>query len=107
MKLKQIPIKKMDKKMSDSIESPGSYPPSFYVNDKQMPEIRNWKVGEKYQITIEVEMKSFRDEAIADKPNKVDASASFDILAYSPDMDYENMDDKDLETLQAKALSNK
>ena len=104
-KLKKIPIQKMDKKEAGFIEGPGSWPPSFNVNDKQMPDIRNWKVGEKYTLTIEVEMKSFRDESIADKPRKINASASFDILAYGTDDDVENMSDADYEKKRAEALS--
>jgi len=102
-KLKKIPIEKMDKDVAKSIEGPSAWPPSFHVNDKQMPEIRNWKVGEKYQIMIEVEMKSFQDEAIADKPAKINASASFDILAYNT-MDIEDMSDEEFRKYESNAL---
>ena len=103
LKLKKIPIEKMDKDTEKSIVGPSSWPPSFSVNDKQMPEIRDWKVGEKYQIMIEVEMKSFRDKAIADKPAKINASASFDILAYSG-MDIKDMDDEEFRKYESKAM---
>ena len=32
--------------------------PSFSINEKQLPDIKNWKVGEKYEMEIEVEMTS-------------------------------------------------
>ena len=110
-KLKKIQIGKMDKDTEKMVNGPSHYPPSFYVGDKQIPEIRKWKVGQKYILMVEVEMKSFEDRSIADKPKEMNASASFDILAYKPmddeDEDYENMSDEDVERVQGKALANK
>ena len=38
------------------IEEMGSMPPSFSVDEKQLPEIKKWKIGEKYELYLEVEM---------------------------------------------------
>ena len=32
--------------------------PSFSVNEHDLPEIKNWSVGKKYKLSIEVEMRS-------------------------------------------------
>lgn len=104
-KLKKIPLGKMKKGMLEDMDGPSQWPPSFSVRDSQMPEIRKWKVGEKYTMIIEVEMKSFEDRSIADKPKKINASASFDILAYKPMDDVDDMSDEEFEKKREEALS--
>ena len=103
LKLKKIEVKKpkgMDKMMPME-DMMMSYPPSFSANEKQIPEITDWKVGEKYIIVMEVEMKRMSSY---DNGTKKNTDASFDVVAYSvvEGDDYENMSDEDLEKLQGK-----
>lgn len=104
LKLKKIPVKKDDYSkscgMSDEIPY---FAPSFHVSDKQIPEIKDWKVGEKYQMVIEVEMKSMSSHKRDDQ--EIGTSGSFDVVAYKTAN--EEISDDDLESLQGKALSNK
>lgn len=72
--MKKIPVTKPKGSML-AMESPNVYVPSFYVSDKQMPEIKEWKVGNRYKIVLEVEQKSFSEDH-----NRT--NASFDIIAY-------------------------
>lgn len=44
---KKISINKVDK---------GSYRSNIALNEKELPQVKDWKVGEKYQLVIEVEM---------------------------------------------------
>ncbi len=105
LKLKKIKVTKpnhgMDKPISMD-EEMLSYPPSFSANEKQMPEIANWKVGEKYLVLIEVEMKRMSSYDNGEKKN---TDASFDVVAYKALDDNEDYDDADLEAMQGKALS--
>lgn len=96
MKMKKIP---MPKKSGMDV-MPMDMMPSFHVTTKQMPEIKNWKVGEKYKMVIEVRQKSAHQM-------EGHMEAGFEILAYSVEKDYDKMDDEEFEHEQAKALSNK
>ena|SRR3990167_10471282 len=101
-KLKEIKTKKphnVDK--LSSTEGQLSYPPNFYANAKQVPEIEDWKVGEKYILVIEVEMKRLSSY---DNGTKTSTDASFDVLAYA--IPGEEMSDEDLETMQGEAMTN-
>jgi len=104
-KLKKIEVKKpkygMDKPISMDDEMM-SYPPSFSANAKQIPEIKDWKVGEKYTVIMEVEMKRMSSY---DNGTKKSTDASFDVIAYKLADDLEDMSDDDIEKLQGKALS--
>ena len=46
------------KKMKDNMGmmEMGKSLPSFSVDEKQMPEIKEWKIGQRYMIEVEVEM---------------------------------------------------
>lgn len=79
-------------------------PPSFHVNEKQISEIKRWEVGKKYKLEIEVELKSKHEMKM---DGKITADASFDIVAYDVEKDYEDMSDDEMEMEQAKALSSK
>lgn len=104
LKLKTIEVKKpkgMHKEvpMEDMMMS---YPPSFSANEKQIPEIADWKVGEKYKMVIEVEMKRMSSY---DNGTKKNTDASFDVVAYKALDNFDDMSDEDFEKLQAKGLS--
>lgn len=106
LKLKKIPIKKPENKSSmvemSDYDYQLSYHPNFSVNGKQIPEIKDWKVGEKYTIVIEVEMKRM---SAYDNGTKKTTDASFDVTAYAVIDQDEDMSDEDLEALQGKALA--
>ena len=94
LKLKTI---KISKPKHGKDEEMVSYPPSFSANEKQIPELVDWKVGEKYILVIEVEMKRMSSY---DNGTKKNTDASFDVVAYSVSDDYENMSDEDIEKIQ-------
>lgn len=103
IKLKKIVVKKPKHDYPSIEDEMGSYPPSFSVNEKQMSEISDWKVGEKYKIVLEVEMKRMSSY---DNGTKKNTDAGFDVIAYAIIDEAEDMSDDDLEKLQAKGLSN-
>lgn len=105
IKLKQIPVKKnKNRGMEVSMdEYEMSYSPNFRLIDRQMPEIKDWEVGEKYQIVVEVEMTS-KNEVKNKSADKIGVAGSFDILAYKT-MDGEDMSDEDLENMQGMGMS--
>lgn len=80
--LKKIPVKERPK--DEGMEPEGDFLsfsfPSFRVNEKQIPEIKNWKQGENYKIMIEVRM----DEKSGgtEEPEPEPVHGSFDIVAY-------------------------
>lgn len=90
LKLKKIPVKKSDyPKMLD--EGIPYYNPSFSLNDKQVPEIADWEVGEEYQIVVNVKMT--RKEEYKDN----NVSGGFDITGYK--VVDNSLDDTDLEEI--------
>lgn len=100
MKLKKIPVKE-SKEMMDSVpHEMGMYPPSFYVGSKQIPEIKNWEVGETYQLVIEVVQKSKTE-------NDMGVDSSFDIVAYKylPKKKVEDMNDEEFGEYQGEVMS--
>lgn len=100
LKLKKIKVSEASK--ADVMEGPSMFPPSFHVESKQMSEIENWEVGDKYKLIIEVKMKSKSD-------NVRGTSASLDIVAYRElkKKKPEDMNDKEFEDYQGKVLSGK
>ena len=74
--------------------------PMFHVDDMMMPEIKDWEVGKKYKMVVEVEMKSMsKDEDMT--------SGGFELVAYKPmpDKEPKDMDDKEFEEYQGKEMS--
>ena len=101
-KLKKIPVRKPEHREMAIPDMPSMFPPSFYVDHKQMPEIKKWKVGEKYQMIVEVEQTNKSES----KDGR--ATASFDIVAYAPmkaKKEYSEMTDAEFEEEEAKGLS--
>ena len=98
--LKKIPVKKLPKRSLPFTDEPPFFLPSFGVSAKQMPEIKDWDVGKKYRIVIEVEQKS--------KEERNDhVHASFDIVAYKHlrKKSIDEMTDKEFGIHQGKVLS--
>ncbi len=81
-------------------DSPSIFPPSFRIDEKQMPEIKKWDVGEKYRLVIDIEMKS-KNETQLDKIN-----GAFDLVAYKyiPKKGVLEMNDKEFEEEEGKQL---
>lgn len=51
------------------IEGPSRMLPSFSLTVKDLPEIKNWSVGKKYKLEIEVEQTSMaKEEYMQDQP---------------------------------------
>lgn len=56
--------------------------PCFTINDTDLPAINKWKVGEKYKLTIEVEMTGVREASDMAKPQG--NQADFEMIAVAP-----------------------
>lgn len=54
------------------------FKPTVSFSAKQLPELKNWKVGSKYQLVLEVEQKSLREESYG--KNKGELKGSFEVL---------------------------
>ena len=94
-----ITLKKI-KQPEMSHEMPLPTGPTFYIDANQMPEIKDWEVGKKYRLVVEVEQKS-RNE----REDMIDGS--FEIVAYKhlADKKMENMDDKEFEEYSNKVVN--
>lgn len=59
--------------------------PRLHLCECDLPEIKDWKVGEKYTITLEMEMTGLREDEMAmmDK-NETMLAADFKILSITP-----------------------
>lgn len=95
LKLKKIIPEKWDNKLMDA-----PYSPSINFDDKQVPEIKDWQVGETYTLILEIKQTSKNEN----KDGSV--NAGFDILAYKELNDGEYTD-AEIEAMQGKALSGK
>ena len=78
----------------------GSYPPSFSVDADQMPEIKDWEVGQKYKMVVEVEMKGMMED-------KDKIHGDFNVVAYKylPEKAIEDMSDDEFGDYQDKVLA--
>lgn len=103
--LKKIKIGKAREGFDMPFEEEGlpHFPPSFNVVDKQMPEIKNWEVGENYFLVIEVRQVSKTDRE--GNPTR----SEFDIVRYKAltGKALEDMTDEEFEIEQGEALTNK
>lgn len=72
-------------------------PPRLHLTEKELPEVKTWKVGQKYYLIVEVEMTAVRKEvdyanspmdmmARGDAPKII--SGDFEIRGVSVDTDY-------------------
>lgn len=101
LNLKKIPVKKSESG-DKAIESlMDSYPPSIHLSDKQVPEIKNWKAGQTYQLIIQVKETSMNIQ----KDGRVDAS--FEITHYKAVTGMDEMSDKEIENMQGQAMMSK
>jgi len=106
IKLKKIPVSepsKDEKKFMDEMEGhPSSRLPSFDVDDKQMPEIKNWEQGESYILIVKVNMRMKRSD-------KRGTNADLDIVSYKSIVKkkIDDMTDEEFGKEQSKRLSRK
>ena len=102
LKLKAIPVSKPSKKegLMTEEKKPSIWPPSFGLDDKQIPEIKNWEVDGKYRLIIDIKMKSLRSD-------KEGMSGGFDIVAYKviAKKSIDEMTDKEFSVYQGEVLS--
>ena len=103
--LKKIPVRKNDETLDMADDIMPSYPPSFHISSKQMPEVSDWKVKGKYRLVVDVEMKSI-------SAGEHGASAGFDITAYAvmkektgTGKSIDDMTDEEIGKYQGEALS--
>ena len=68
---------KTEKSVFSENEEVYSHAPSFFVDSENMPEIKEWPVGEKYFLTIEVEVASLYTPVEDEK-----VSGDLRVLAY-------------------------
>jgi len=85
----------------------GANRPDFRVTDDQIAEIKDWEVGEKYQLVIEVEMISKTKIGILGGTDDYDGR--FEVQAYKhlAPKSLDEMTDEEFELEQAKGLSSK
>lgn len=65
-------LKKITPSKPEELKEKPQYP-TLYLSSKDLPEIKNWKVGKTYKLIIQVKQTSMRE----DIENRIDAS--FDI----------------------------
>lgn len=65
--------------MLESVNEPKLYFPNFRIKLKDLPEAKKWKVGEKYNLELSVEMSSIRDSKTED------GSVEFNVLGIKTD----------------------
>ena len=61
--------------------------PNISFSAKELPEIKEWKVGNEYEMTIKVKMTSFSKNErtlMGGSESKENTNASFDILGIEP-----------------------
>lgn len=104
LKLKKIPVS--EKSSHHGIEEMVSvYPPSFHITDKQMQEIKDWEVGGKYRLVIEIEQ-TYKSESVKDD-GSVAIGGDFNIIKYKylPEKTIDEMNDKEFGEYQGKEFS--
>jgi hypothetical protein len=96
MKLKKIQTKRSYPKQVES-SMPG---PCVYISSDQMPEMKDWEVGETYQLVIEVVQKSKTE-------TENSASGEFELVAYNymPKKEMEDMTDEEFGELQSEIMA--
>lgn len=80
------------------------YKPTLHVSDKDLPEIKKWKVGEEYEIIIKVTQKS---ASVIELPNgEQQVNASFEVtdmvIPDDSDVDVDDMDDEEFSKYASK-----
>lgn len=102
-----LKLKKIQSEKIDMVEEGRRYLPTLYLDSKQVPEIKDWEVGETYHVILELRQTS-KNENDTEKDGKVNSvSAQFDIVAYKPmemEKDMDEMTDEEIEEMQGKVM---
>ena len=95
-----IKLKKIKKPEMEGMKMPSMSGPMFYVDDAQMSEIASWKVGEKYRMVVEVEMKSMSEDDHG-------VNGSLEVVAYKhlKEKSINEMTDKELGEYEGQQLA--
>jgi len=78
--MKKIPQPPKPKQSQVSIGPDYPYPPTLELTSKQVPEVKDWKVGGKYTITVQIEQTSMNKSQYGSDTESV--RCSFKVLAY-------------------------
>lgn len=102
MNLKKIKVKQSE---SDMPTEPCGSLPSLYLSIDQVPEIRDWELGKKHIVTIEVEVSSKSEHERDD--GTIGGDVSCKILAYEchKKKDIKDMDDREFGEYQSKVMA--
>src|SRR3990167_2170356 len=94
-------LKKIKVSEPGGVDMPRPYhsAPSFYVDAEQMSEIKDWEVGKKYRLVVEVEQKTKNE-------SEDSVSASFEIIAYKhmKEKTIDEMNDEEFGEYQGQAM---
>lgn len=90
MEAKYTRIKPISWKQEMKTENNEKHYPTLSLSIRDIPEIKDWKVGETYNVALELKQVSMSQ-------HKEGGGASFEILGYriEDDEDYEDEDDED------------
>ena len=95
-------LKKIKVSNGSDLPSVGKYhsAPSFYIDAEQMPEIKDWEVGKKYRLVVEVEQKRKEE-------SENSTSANLEIVAYKylPKKSINDMTDEEFGEYQSESLN--
>ncbi|MBI4136852.1 hypothetical protein HY469_02205 [Candidatus Roizmanbacteria bacterium] len=105
MKLKKIKVPATNSNGDIPMSMSMSMLPSFHADETIIPEIKNWKVGGKYELVIEVEQK-MQSEVTINGVSKIEGR--FDIVAYKflPKKSIEEMTDIEFSEYQNEMKRN-
>lgn len=82
MSMRKIKPEKMGGEMAMPMSSPKEYYPTVYLDNKTLPEAKDWKVGTTYEVTLQLRMTGFSMRKGRD--GKESGSADFDIVGIEP-----------------------
>ena len=98
MKLKKIPVHDHDD-MKGEMKG-GMMPPYLGIESKQVPEVKDWEVGETYRLVVDLKQTSKSE----DRDGRV--SGGFELIAYKhiPEKSIDEMSDKEFEDYEGRML---
>lgn len=97
-----LKLKKIQTESYNDYPLEHAYFPYLTLNSKQISELKDWEVGETYQIILEIKQKSKSESETKDLSV---INSTFDITAYK--VISGDISDADLEEMQGLALSSK
>ena len=105
IKLKKI--KALESPVAFATDTKGRNLPVIYVDDVQIPEIKDWDVNRTYKMVVELKQTSKSTMTVGKGEERVDAR--FDIVAYKylPKKEMKDMDSEEFGKYQGEVLSGK